>query len=171
MVLQVGGEDAGDLVGCIRIHDLGRQVELAGYEPGLERGVDSERFRRSSRNEQHELRATQSGGNLYDAGGQKTLLRRVVGIEDREDHPLVAPGGGEVRGWCGREALDEVRFGLRTGDDDQDIRKSLSQVIYGMQRGENVRYPRLVEDRHSMFLSSGRRSLTCSTSAPQEVLV
>jgi hypothetical protein len=112
-----------------------------------------------------------SGGALHDAGGQKALLRRVVGVEDREDNPLVAPGGGEVRGWCGREALDEVRFGLRTGDDNEDIRKPLSQIIYGMQRGENVRYPRLVEDRHSTFLSSGGRCLTCSTSSPQEVLV
>jgi hypothetical protein len=99
------------------------------------------------------------------------LLRWVVGVEDREEHPLVAPEGGEVRGWGGREALDEVRLGLRTGDDDEDIRKPLSQVIYGMQRGEYVRYPRLVEDRHSTFLSSGGRSLTCSTSSPQEVLV
>jgi hypothetical protein len=119
-------------VGCIWIHHLGRQIELAGYEPGLERGVDPERFRRSSRHEQHEPRAMVSGGNLYDAGGQKALLRWVVGVEDREDHPLVAPEGGQVRGGCGREALDEVRFSLRTDDDDQDIRKPLSQVIYGM---------------------------------------
>jgi hypothetical protein len=63
---------------------------------------------------------------------------------------LVAPGGGEVRGWCGRQTLDEVRFGLRTDDDHQGVRKPLSQVIYGIQRRENVRYPRLVEDRHSI---------------------
>jgi hypothetical protein len=135
MVLQIGREDAGDFVGCVRIHYLDRQVELAGHEPGLERGVDPERFRRTSRYEQHELRATQSGGNLHDTGSQKALLRRVVGVEDREDHPLVAPGRREVRGWCGWEALDEVRLGLRTGDDDQNISKPPSQVIYGMQRG------------------------------------
>jgi hypothetical protein len=150
---------------------LGWQVELASYEPGLERGVDPERFRRPSRHEQYEPRATEAGSTLHDAGGQKALLRRVVGVEDREDHSLVALEGGEVRGWCGREALDEVRFGLRTGDDDQDIWKPLSQVIYGMQRGENVRCPRFIEDRHSTFLSSRGRRSTYSTSSPQGVLV
>jgi hypothetical protein len=86
-------------------------------------------------------------------------LRWVVGVEDREDHPRVAPGGGEVRGGCGRQALDEVRFSLCTDDDNEDVRKSLRKAIYGMQRRENVRYPRLIEDRHSTFLSSGGRCL------------
>jgi hypothetical protein len=99
------------------------------------------------------------------------LLWWVVGVEDREDHPLIAPEGGEVRGGCGRQALDEVRFSLRTDDDDEHIRKPLRQAIYGMQRRENVRYPRLIEDRHSTFLSSGGRCPACSTSSPQEVLV
>ena len=144
---------------------------LRADEPGLELGVDPERLRRSSRHEQHESRAAEPGGALHYAGGQKSLLRRVVGVEDREGHPLAAPEGGEVRGGYGRKALHEVRFGLRTGDDDQDTGKPLSQVIYGMQRGENVRYPRLIEDRHSTFLSSRGRCLTCSISSPQEVLV
>src|SRR5215211_7378319 len=170
-VLEVGGEDARDLVGGIGIHYLGRKVELAGYEPGLEGGIDPERFRRSSRHEQHEPRAAEPGGGLHDAGGQKSLLRWVVGVEDREDHPRIALGGGEVGGGRGRQTLDEVRFGLRTDDDKEYIGKRLCQAIYGMQRRENVWYPRLIEDRHSTFLSSGGRYLARSTSSPQEVLV
>jgi hypothetical protein len=43
--------------------------------------------------------------------------------------------------------LDKV--GLCPGADDyrEGARERLRQVVNGMERGENVRYPRLVEDR------------------------
>ena len=120
-VLEVGGEGARDFVGGVGVHHLGGQVQLAGHEPGLERGVDPERLRRASRHEQHELRAPHPCGALHDAGGQKALLRGVVGVEDREDHTRVVPEGGEVLGARRRQALDKVRFGLRAGDDHEGV--------------------------------------------------
>jgi hypothetical protein len=43
--------------------------------------------------------------------------------------------------------LDEVGLGPRAEDDHEGAREPLCQVVDGMERGENVRYPRLVEDR------------------------
>jgi hypothetical protein len=77
------------------------------------------------------------------------LLRWVFGVEDREDHTRVARGDRELRRRCGRQGLDEVGLRERAYDDHERAWEPLRKAAYGVQRGENVRYPRLVEDRQS----------------------
>jgi hypothetical protein len=86
------------------------------------------------------------------------LLRWVIGVEDREEQTWISPKGWNVLGGWSRQVLDQVRLRLRADDDHESIRKPLGQATYGMQRRENVRCPRLVEDRHCTFLSSGGQS-------------
>ena len=107
-------------MGGFGVDHLDRQVQLARGEPGFERGVDPERSAgraatSSTRGDTHPCRA------LHDTGGQKSLRGRIIGVEDGEDHTRVMPGGGEVRGGRGRQALDQVRLRLRAGDHHEDV--------------------------------------------------
>ena len=106
-------------MGRVRVNHLSRELKLAGDEPGLESGVHPDKPRRASGDEQHELHFAQPGCGLHDAGGQKSLLRRVLRVEDGEHHARVARAGGEVRGGGGGQGLDQVGLRERADDDHE----------------------------------------------------
>ena len=139
MVLQVGGEDAGDFMGASGFTtSAGRSSLRATSLASNSASTPSDCAARPATSStslvprspaalstMREARRPCCGGS---SGSRTAKITRWLRLK------------GEVRGGAA-EALHEVRFGLRTGDDDQDIGKPLSQVIYGMQRGRTSGIP------------------------------
>src|SRR3712207_8368413 len=77
-----------------------------------------------------------------------TTLFRSSGVEDQTNHTRTISARGRGKTWRGGggEGLDKVCLCPGADDYYEGARERLCQVINGMERGEHVRYPRLVED-------------------------